>query len=202
MYQQPEIAIIEPNTLCGIGLCTLLERMMPMAVVRTFNSFEAFLCDTPDMYVHYFIAQQVLLEHSAFFIERKHKTIVLTQSITGTPQLSGFHTLNIGQEEHTMVRSLLYLQQGAHAHGKNLPKMEDKTATTMCEPNGLSQREIEVLSLLAKGASNKEIADRLSISITTVISHRKNIVEKLGMRTVSGLTIYAVINGYVNIDEI
>ena len=50
--------------------------------------------------------------------------------------------------------------------------------------------------------TNKEIADRLCISTTTVISHRKNIMEKLNVRSVSGLTIYAVMNGYIEADRI
>ena len=66
----------------------------------------------------------------------------------------------------------------------------------------MSPREIEVLVLIAKGFMNKEIADRLGISLTTVISHRKNIVEKLGIKSVSGLPIYAVMNGSVSPDVI
>ena len=68
--------------------------------------------------------------------------------------------------------------------------------------NNLSSREIEVLSLVAQGYMNKEIADRLNISITTVISHRKNIQDKLKVRSVSALTIYAVMHGYVDISKI
>ena len=64
------------------------------------------------------------------------------------------------------------------------------------------KREIEVLSLVAQGLINKEIADRLCISLTTVITHRKNITEKLNMRSVSALTIYAVMHGYVDLDKI
>jgi DNA-binding CsgD family transcriptional regulator len=56
----------------------------------------------------------------------------------------------------------------------------------------LSDREIEVLSELVKGLSNKEIADKLNISVHTVISHRKNINEKTGIKSLSGLTIYAI----------
>ena len=66
----------------------------------------------------------------------------------------------------------------------------------------LSAREIEVLVLITKGLINKEIADKLNISLTTVITHRKNIVEKLGIKSVSGLTIYAVMHGYIDADRI
>jgi DNA-binding NarL/FixJ family response regulator len=63
----------------------------------------------------------------------------------------------------------------------------------------ISERETEVLKLLAKGMSNKEIADELHISINTVITHRKNITQKTGIRTVSGLTIYAVVNKIITL---
>ncbi len=207
MTATPEIAIIEPNTLTCIGLQTLIEEMMPFATVRSFNSFEQFIHDTPDMYFHYFISSQTLLEHNAFFIERKHKTIVLTNGITGTTQLSDFHSLNIYQSKENMVRSLLRLQQSAHSQGKNLPdeikkEWQNNASITHKDPNGLSAREIEVLIEIVKGLSNKAIADKLNIGVTTVISHRKNLMEKLHIHTVSGLTIYAVINGYIEADRI
>ena len=204
MTHTPEIAIIEPHTLSAIGLRGLLERMMPMAVVRTFNTFGAFIRDTPDMYVHYFVASQVLLEHNAFFVERKGKTIVLTNGPTGIAQSSHYHTLNVMQSEEGITRSLLQLQQHAHAHGRNLPPelIRPSAAAPAADPNGLSAREIEVLVHIVRGLTNKEIADRLYISTTTVISHRKNIMEKLNVRSVSGLTISAVMNGYIEADRI
>ena len=66
----------------------------------------------------------------------------------------------------------------------------------------LSDREIDVLKILASGASNKEIADKLHISINTVITHRKNISQKTGIKTVSGLTIYAVVKKIITLDNI
>nr|MDA3819281.1 helix-turn-helix transcriptional regulator [Candidatus Delongbacteria bacterium] len=66
----------------------------------------------------------------------------------------------------------------------------------------LSRRESEILALVAKGLSNKEMAQKLFISTHTVISHRKNITEKLGIKTISGLTVYAVINGIIDIGQI
>ncbi len=68
--------------------------------------------------------------------------------------------------------------------------------------NELTKREIDVLGLVSKGLANKEVADKLSISIHTVISHRKNISEKTGIKSASGLTMYAVLKKIIDIDEI
>ena len=67
---------------------------------------------------------------------------------------------------------------------------------------GLTARELEVLQLVACGYINKQIADRLSISLHTVISHRKNITRKLQIKTVAGLTIYALLNGLISSKDI
>lgn len=64
----------------------------------------------------------------------------------------------------------------------------------------LSEREIEVLTQMVKGFANKEIADTLNISIHTVISHRKNITEKTGIKSLSGLTIYAITKKIIPLD--
>ena len=78
MHHLPEIAIIEPNTLTALGLRTILEELIPEAVIRTFSSFEKLIDDTPDMYAHYFVSANVYFEHTSFFLERKPKCIVLS----------------------------------------------------------------------------------------------------------------------------
>jgi len=64
----------------------------------------------------------------------------------------------------------------------------------------LSKRETDVLIYLIKGLSNKEVAGMLNISIHTVISHRKNITEKTGVKSLSGLTIYAISKKIIPLD--
>lgn len=77
---------------------------------------------------------------------------------------------------------------------------EDSEQNTLQEK--LSDREIEVLKLLASGNQNKEIADKLNISTYTVISHRKNISQKTGIKSVSGLTIYAVVKNIMTLENL
>lgn len=80
------------------------------------------------------------------------------------------------------------------------------TGTEIDEDNqqqeSLSERETEVLEQLVNGLSNKEIADKLNISIHTVISHRKNITQKTGIKSQSGLTIYALSNKIISLDNL
>ena len=198
MNYKPEIAIIESNTLTCLGLKSILEEIIPMATIRTFHSFSELMDDTPDMYAHYFISAQIYVEHNAFFLPRKRKTIVLAGD-SHQFQLSGVPILNIYQAEEQLVKDILKLHQHAHHDGYPVKDMPPTPPTTGHE---LSAREIEVLVLITKGLINKEIADKLNIGLTTVITHRKNITEKLGIKSVSGLTIYAVMNGYVEADRI
>lgn len=64
----------------------------------------------------------------------------------------------------------------------------------------ISEREKEVIVAVVQGMSNKEIADHLCISVNTAITHRKNIARKLQIHSPAGLTIYAIVNGLVDID--
>ena len=197
MNHKPEIAIVEANTLTALGLKMILEEIIPMAIIRTFHSFGELTDDTPDMYAHYFIGAQVYVEHNAFFLPRKKKTIVLAGE-SHSLQLSAVRVLNIYQSEEQLVKDILKLHQHAHQDGHPAEAIPPMPVIE----HELSAREIEVLVLITKGFINKEIADKLNISLTTVITHRKNITEKLGIKSVSGLTIYAVMNGYVEADRI
>jgi DNA-binding CsgD family transcriptional regulator len=170
---------------------------MPIMTVDIYGSFMELSANKPDEYFHYFTAMNIVLENKAFFLEHRQKTIVLTLSLDGMSQLSGFHCLCTNVTEEMLIRSVLTLQQHAHGHGEHLPPMPD-----ILKKKILSDREIEVMSLIVQGYINKEIADKLNIGLATVITHRRNIMDKLGMKSVSALTIYAVMHGYVDINKI
>ena len=195
---RPKIAIIEPNSLSALGLRQLLQTVMPVIAVDTFSSFTELGTNHPDQYVHFFVSTNIVLEHMSFFTEHRRKTIVLTLSLeNGQPALSQFHCLCVNQPESVLIKSLLVMEQQAHGKGQHLPPIPP-----VFQQRILTDREVEVMSLIVQGFINKEIAEKLCIGLATVVTHRKNIMEKLGLKSVSALTIYAVTHGYVDINKI
>ena len=84
---------------------------------------------------------------------------------------------------------------------RNISDMVFKAGTGQ-DPDALSEREKDVIISLVQGMSNKEIADHLFISVNTVITHRRNIARKLQIHSPAGLTIYAIVNGLVDISSV
>ena len=206
-----ELAIIDVNTLTRMGLQSLLEEILPGVTVRSFDSFDALVADTPYYFVHYFVSANIFFEHAQFFREQGHKTILLVQN-QEQAQLAGLPSIDVTQTETHLVRQILKLREMGRSQGghtmQSMSNMGNADSRSFrVEPNPqmqpeLSLREIEVLQLLIKGLTNREIAEKLHISLTTVITHRKNIQEKTGIKSLSGLTVYAVFNGHIGIDEI
>ena len=197
-----EFAIIDSNTLSCMGLKLMLGRIAPMVELTSFGSFEEFAMSPNDKFVHYFVASGIFFEHAQYFIARPHRSIVLVNG-NAYPHISGLLTLNVAQDEKDIVKSLLQL----HQSGMGNPRMKKDVSAVSPQveqpaPPLLSGRETEVAVLLAKGMINKEIADRLNISITTVISHRKNIMTKLSARSLADVIIYVVGNGIARVEEL
>ena len=78
------------------------------------------------------------------------------------------------------------------------PPDDERPSTPSVAETELSNRETAVLVLVAKGLTNKEIADQLNVSPHTVMSHRKNIVHKTGIKSVAGLTVYAMLHNLID----
>lgn len=107
--------------------------------------------------------------------------------------------------EEAFQSEILYLDDEEAHIIKNIKRniaLTEKTQSSVSEESELSEREKDILREIALGKTNKEIADDLFISAHTVITHRKNITRKLGIKTVSGLTIYAILNKLIQMEEI
>jgi DNA-binding CsgD family transcriptional regulator len=91
--------------------------------------------------------------------------------------------LSYSDNQNTLISKLSYFTQKGKSGNSS---------------NQLSSRETDILQQVAKGLSNKEISDKLFISIHTVITHRKHITAKLGIKSISGLTLYASLNNLID----
>ena len=105
-------------------------------------------------------------------------------------------------EDHIFVPAIRRLEQMTKQQdvSRNITGMVFKGGVQ--NPDALSDREKDMIISLVQGMSNKEIADHLCISINTVITHRRNIARKLQIHSPAGLTIYAIVNGLVDISSV
>lgn len=191
----PRLAIVDENTLAATGLKLLLEPIAVGAEVCIYNSFDRLVAAEHPFTVHYFISSRIFFEHRDYFVSLAHKVIVMVCGPSPCFSDTSFRMLDVSAGEHELVRNLLRIHgQGHHPSRTGQPQQT--------RPQLLSPREKEILRMAVMGFVNKEIADRYNISLTTVISHRRNICEKLGFKSLSALTVYAVVNDIVKIEEI
>lgn len=205
----PAIAIIIPNTLAAIGLSDIIRRMMPGADICLFSHYADLAASAEaDSFFHYFVSAAEVLAGAGYFLQRQHKTIVLVHGDEAGHLPQGFHTLNVYQPESALVRTILALaHRGHHGAGGMPPEAIRQAAQPRPDHEEkalphLTPREREVLSGVVRGLINKEIAAEMGVSPATVITHRKNLTDKLGTRSVSALTIFAVAHGIVRSEEI
>ena len=199
----PQIAIISANTLEAMTLRGLLSDITPGVDVVCYHTIEEYTAAAP-VVAHLFVSAKVLFENMELFRPLLRRTMVITEGDNTPFAQSGIRTIDATASESAIVRQILHIHQAGHPTGRHPHDMHKDGAErkNSDEVSLLSQREKEVLALLVKGYINKEIADKLNISLTTAIFHRNNISEKLKTRSLGRLTIYAVLNNIVSLSEI
>lgn len=196
---RPQMVIINDNTLSAMALRMLLVDVVGNNIdVVCYSSFDEFQAAEHGVVPHFFVSADVVFHNSAFFHDIARRTIVITEGDAPAFTQSGFHTIDATASEQVIARQILNIRNAGH--GSSHPHAAQPT--TAESSMILSQREQEVLALLVKGYINKEVADRLNISLATVIFHRNNISEKLQTRSLGRLTIYAVLNNIVSLSEL
>jgi len=188
-----KFAIIDSNVLTCIGLQHLLGRLLPMIEIQVYTNIKEMLeLGDSSVFQHFFVSSNIYFEQTSFFRRFPVKTIVL---VKGDMQIKDIHTLNICQSEKKIISDIMSLQHMGHDHAINM-------AREAVQKDVLTTREVEVALLLCKGYINKEIAEKLSLATTTVISHRKNIMDKLHARSLADIIIYCVVKGIISIEEL
>lgn len=153
-----------------------------------------------DIDIEYYCENDYLIVHHKILNKPKTQHIrKLNETFKGKLLILGNEMMN-----QLAIRDIIYPED---SKTKTVEKFQNFFSTirneeTIPENGVISTREIDILKEVALGYSNKEIADRLFISINTVITHRKNLTEKLGIKTISGLTVYALMNNLINPDDV
>lgn len=172
------IAIIHDSTLVSAGLYKILNDMFNIKP-HCYNIDSSAL--SLDYYDIYIISSELYSINADIFTPKKQKCILVTQK-------EDFKT-----EKDNVISQFWSEDRIIDVISKNITRLDEiKTSQ-----NELSKREIDVLKLIVKGCLNKEIANTLNISVNTVLTHRKNITSKLGIKSVSGLSVYAMMNGLI-----
>ena len=190
----PCFAIIDRNTLSSTTLKRMLRNIYDQVEVCTYGSIDEFIRDSNRHFVQFFVSTDILFEHADEFETLKSQTVVMSIGRNNNLANAGFKVLDITLPENEIVGRMTQLDMAWHnssSLGRGLT-IADK----------LSSREKEVLKLMVKGLINKEVSSMLGISLPTVIFHRNNICEKLKTRSIGKLTVFAVLSGLIELNDI
>ena len=189
-----KIAIIEPSIIIAEGLCKILQSSAEADVVGIYPTLRDFA------------ERRVARDFEV--------VIVGSQAVRGGESVRGsvaelgttivlLATTMVDEEVLRQVDGVINIYDNEAALLRKLRAAIEQVQTNpYSDSHDLSERERDVLILVAKGMANKEIADRLNISIHTVMSHRKNITHKTGIKSVAGLTVYALLNNLLDQNDV
>jgi DNA-binding NarL/FixJ family response regulator len=181
------------------GLVSLLNRVQGLRVLKEFGADDPFLSYLQSHPVDYMIMGQSVFDRSHdLFITKPEllEKIVLLQDphkevlVPGESPYNVHTSIHLEEDKETIINKIRNLLDQR--------KQDDSTG----QSTELSPRETTILRHISMGLTNRQIAEKLFLSAHTVMTHRKNISSKLGIKSVSGLTVYAIVNNIITIEEV
>lgn len=195
--EQLKVAIAEPSVIIRSGITVALKRVPGFRI----QPIEISSIDTLNSYLRIH-KPDILIINPAFW---GYFDISKLKQETSNPQLKCM-ALICSPIDESLLRNYdhtMSIYDSVELLQEKLDKLFDTPVEEVLdETNTLSLREREIIVCVVKGLTNKEIAESLFLSTHTVITHRRNIARKLEIRSTAGLTIYAIVNKLVELDEI
>lgn len=194
------IVLIEPSVIVQQGIKSLLKNSEVFYITHVFQDFHTYE-NTPISSVYQIVMLNPSLvnnykQYSAKSLFAKHPGVIVVGFVYNYSDIDTLESfdgiLNLYMTEGQLVKKLV----------KIIENQENNNSSKSADNVDLTEREQEILVSVAIGLTNKEIADKHNISVHTVMSHRKNISRKIGIKTVSGLTIYAIFNNLISEEDL
>lgn len=190
------VAVAETSVIVRSGLVAVLKRLPDMSIQTVEVTSKEGLQHCMEAH-----APSILIVNPQFegwfdvdafkehYSHAETKIVSLLCTFVDANQLKGYdESINLFDDAESLEKKISELM--------NLTEEEDT------DQNVLSQREKEIIGCVVRGMTNKEIAEKLFISVHTVITHRRNITRKLQIHSAAGLTIYAIVNKLVELSEV
>ncbi|WP_289054763.1 response regulator transcription factor [Carboxylicivirga marina] len=188
-----KVLIVENSHIIAIGLISYLRSFQEIEPIKV-TSIEADCCKLVKEF-----EPEIILVNTSFI---GHETMAKLMEAKREEALV-IHVFNTSLPIDSPVNQISILESQDSMQGKlNEALKRINSAQKEIVTEELSPREKAILKEVALGLTNKEIAEKTYISTHTVISHRKNITRKLGIKTVSGLTVYAILNNIIHVDDV
>ena len=181
------------------GMVSILNHIHDIAILQEFHNTEALASYLLKQSVDFIIISQSLFEASADLFIRDpallEKTVLLIDGQPGRKKVG---------DSASQVHSSIHLSEDKEKIVGKIQALLDLDELKNRGPDiaELSPRETTIVRLVSMGLTNRQIADNLFLSTHTVMTHRKNISSKLGIKSVSGLTVYAIVNNIITIEEV
>ena len=193
-----KIAIAEPSILLRTGLEQLLHELPDAEIIFSTDNLSSLYARINALHPDILIVNPLLYDYT------KRATIRAEFDNLPNLRLIGLVTSYVESQHQRQFAGVIELNDDFQRIKSTLNQVTNSLQSDGDEPDTdpLSDREKEVLVCLSKGLKNNEIADTLNISVHTVITHRKNIVRKTGIKSVAALTVYAILNNLIEEKDI
>ena len=197
--RKSEFILVIDSYLVRKGMVSILNQIQGIVILQEFNNTGTLAAYLLNQSVDFIIISQSLFEASAdLFI---HDPVLLEKTILLKEDQPGNKT---GSDSSSQVFASIHLREEKEIIIEKIQGLLDQDGLKYGDLNTseLSPRETTIVRLVSLGLTNRQIADRLFLSAHTVMTHRKNISGKLGIKSVSGLTVYAIVNNIITIEEV
>ena len=188
-----KIILIEPSEIVAAGIASIIAKQPEFSLVQTLSNPDYYNAANSDI--------DIIIINPAVIDYNERLDIRASLSSTTAALVALTHSSYEEKVLRQYDECIGIYDNAARIIQKLKSAVEENAQNPKSDLNELSARERDILTAVAKGLTNKEIADEFNISIYTVISHRRNISQKLGINSIPGLTVYAIMNKLIDISD-